>query len=131
MLLYILVVISGLYLYRWHRHKQTIGKYDERYVVITGCDSGFGNMLAKKLDELGFHVFAGCLTEQGCTQLSNETSTNVKTVQLDVSKTESIESAFQIIKDCLPQDTGMYLLYGWWVMVFNATFNNISVILYC
>ena len=107
MLFYILAVISAWYLYRWYRNKQTISKYNERYVVITGCDSGFGNMLAKKLDELGFHVFAGCLTEQGCVQLSNETSTNVKTVHLDVSKTESIESAFQIIKDSLPQDTGM------------------------
>ena len=107
MLLYMLAVISAWYLYRWYRNKQTISKYNERYVVITGCDSGFGNMLAKKLDELGFHVFAGCLTEQGCVQLSNETSTNVNTVLLDVSKTESIESAFQIIKDSLPQDTGM------------------------
>jgi len=76
MLLYMLAVISTWYLYRWYRNKQTISKYDERYVVITGCDSGFGNMLAKKLDELGFHVFAGCLTEQGCIQLNNETSTN-------------------------------------------------------
>ena len=30
-------------------------------VLITGCDTGIGNELAKYLDGLGFHVFAGCL----------------------------------------------------------------------
>ena len=32
-----------------------------RAVFITGCDTGFGNDLARRLDELGFKVFAGCL----------------------------------------------------------------------
>ena len=35
-----------------------------RTVLITGCDSGFGNLLAKRLAKNGQKVFAGCLTEK-------------------------------------------------------------------
>ncbi|KFM81942.1 11-cis retinol dehydrogenase, partial [Stegodyphus mimosarum] len=34
-------------------------------IFITGCDSGFGNMLAKRMDGLGYRVFAGCLFPNG------------------------------------------------------------------
>ena len=30
-------------------------------VLITGCDTGIGHELARHLDSLGVHVFAGCL----------------------------------------------------------------------
>ena len=33
--------------------------------LITGCDSGFGNALVKKLDSIGMNVFAGCLDKDG------------------------------------------------------------------
>ncbi|OTF73574.1 hypothetical protein BLA29_010652, partial [Euroglyphus maynei] len=36
-----------------------------KIVLITGCDTGFGNRLALKLDRLGFHVFAGVLNIDG------------------------------------------------------------------
>jgi len=31
----------------------------DKSVLITGCDTGFGLMLAKRLDQIGMHVFAG------------------------------------------------------------------------
>lgn len=34
---------------------------DNRSVLITGCDSGFGYLTALKLNSLGFYVFATCL----------------------------------------------------------------------
>ena len=34
-------------------------------VVISGCDTGFGNMLANALSAEGYRVFAGCLTPGG------------------------------------------------------------------
>ena len=34
-------------------------------LLITGCDSGFGNALVKKLDSIGMNVFAGCLDKDG------------------------------------------------------------------
>lgn len=92
--------------YRWFRHKNTIDNYGSRYVFITGCDSGFGNMLTKRLDGLGFNVFAGCLTQAGEEKLTLETSEKVKTIRIDVSETESIEDAFNTVKSSLPSDTG-------------------------
>jgi D-arabinose 1-dehydrogenase-like Zn-dependent alcohol dehydrogenase len=34
-------------------------------VVITGCDSGFGEMAVKRLSSEGYKVIACCLTEDG------------------------------------------------------------------
>ncbi|KAI1290333.1 D-beta-hydroxybutyrate dehydrogenase, mitochondrial [Halotydeus destructor] len=34
-------------------------------ILITGCDTGFGHQLALQLNKLGYHVFAGCLFEDG------------------------------------------------------------------
>lgn len=39
----------------------------DKAVLITGCDTGFGLLLAKQLDELGVHVFAGI----PCTYIHN------------------------------------------------------------
>ncbi|XP_076087440.1 17-beta-hydroxysteroid dehydrogenase type 6-like [Mytilus galloprovincialis] len=100
--------------YRWFRHKNTIDNYGSRYVFITGCDSGFGNMLTKRLDGLGFNVFAGCLTQDGEEKLTLDTSEKVKTIRIDVSETESIEDAFNTVKSSLPSDTGL------WGVVNNA-----------
>jgi hypothetical protein len=33
--------------------------------MFLGCDSGFGHALAKKLDNSGMTVFAGCLYKNG------------------------------------------------------------------
>ena len=41
-----------------------------RHVVITGCDSGFGRMLALRLHAQGFHVHAGCLLPKSAVELS-------------------------------------------------------------
>ena len=111
MLLYVVAGIVLWLTYRWLRGLQTVGNYGNRYVFITGCGAGFGNLLTKKLDGLGFHVFAGCLSEKRMKQLENETSSNVTTIKLDVSKTESIQSALQIVKSKLPKDTGIYYYY--------------------
>lgn len=35
-----------------------------RHVLITGCDTGFGNGLAHRLHQHGFFVFAACLTQE-------------------------------------------------------------------
>ncbi|WAR01629.1 DHI2-like protein, partial [Mya arenaria] len=52
-------------------------------VVITGCDSGFGNALVKKLDAIGMHVYAGCLDKDG-PGADEDISKAVEIVRLDV-----------------------------------------------
>ena len=35
-----------------------VGNYSDRYILVTGCDSGFGHELAKRLDSLGCHALS-------------------------------------------------------------------------
>lgn len=80
--------------------------YEGRHVVITGCDTGFGNMLAKELDARGLSVFAGCLTNNGEEELKKSCSRKLRTFPLDVSDPDSIQNALHYIKTHLPDDTG-------------------------
>ena len=90
---------------------------NNRYIFITGCDSGFGNLAARRLDALGCHVFAGCLTEAGETELSKSCSSRMQPVSLDVSKPDSVRRAFDIVKAKLPPGKGAY--YSFRDMGFN------------
>ncbi|XP_020947465.1 17-beta-hydroxysteroid dehydrogenase type 6-like isoform X2 [Sus scrofa] len=72
---------------------------EDKYVFITGCDLGFGNLLARQLDLRGLKVLAACLTEQGAQQLRKQTSDRLETVLLDVTKTESVVAATQWEKE--------------------------------
>ncbi|KAH9508448.1 Retinol dehydrogenase 7 [Bulinus truncatus] len=91
-----------------------IGKISGKNVVITGCDSGFGQALALHLDALGFHVFAGCLTHNGYAYLTEKCSTNLTTILLDVTKTESIEKTLNVVRNKLPENQGV------WALINNA-----------
>ncbi|XP_061272758.1 retinol dehydrogenase 16-like isoform X2 [Bos javanicus] len=64
-----------------------------------GCDSGFGNLLARQLDLRGLRVLAACLTEKGAEQLRNQTSDRLQTVILDVTKTDSVAAATEWVKE--------------------------------
>uniref|UniRef100_A0A674K2B8 Retinol dehydrogenase 5 n=1 Tax=Terrapene triunguis TaxID=2587831 RepID=A0A674K2B8_9SAUR len=69
-----------------------------KHVFITGCDSGFGNLLAKQLDQRGFHVIAACLTEKGSRELLACTSLSLKTVILNLTDSISIDNAVEFVK---------------------------------
>nr|XP_025975044.1 retinol dehydrogenase 7-like isoform X2 [Dromaius novaehollandiae] len=89
-----LAVLVGLYLLRrWHRERQRVPDLAEKYVLITGCDSGFGNLLARQLDARGLRVLAACLTEPGAAQLRAAASSRLQTLLLDVTSSESIAAA--------------------------------------
>ncbi|XP_007535039.1 17-beta-hydroxysteroid dehydrogenase type 6 [Erinaceus europaeus] len=109
-----MVALVGLYhLVRWHRERQVVSQLRDKYVFITGCDSGFGNLLARQLDLRGLRVLAACLTEKGAEQLRDQTSDRLETVILDVTKSESIAEATQWVKDRVG-DRGL------WGLVNNA-----------
>uniref|UniRef100_A0A4X2M3N3 Retinol dehydrogenase 16 n=1 Tax=Vombatus ursinus TaxID=29139 RepID=A0A4X2M3N3_VOMUR len=95
MWLYLLVLVCLYYVFCWHWEKKVVQNLPEKYVFITGCDSGFGNLLAKQLDLQGLRVIASCLTENGAEELKRNTSDRLETVILDVTKTESITAATQ------------------------------------
>ncbi|XP_067843430.1 dehydrogenase/reductase SDR family member 9-like isoform X1 [Heptranchias perlo] len=98
MFAYILGFLLIWFLCWWMRDKLKIEKLSDKYVFITGCDTGFGNLAAKVLDIGGFRVLAGCLTEEGAQDLKKETSGRLKTIPLDITKSDSIENATDQIK---------------------------------
>ncbi|XP_004601680.2 retinol dehydrogenase 7-like [Sorex araneus] len=113
MWLYLGALVALYHLVRWYRERQVVSQLRDKYVFITGCDSGFGNQLARQLDLLGFRVLAACLTETGAESLKAKTSDRLDTVILDVTKSESIAAATQWVKEHTG-DTGL------WGLVNNA-----------
>ena len=77
-----------------------------KYVLITGCDSGFGRETAIRLDNIGVHVLAACLTEQGAKDLKPMTSGKLKTFQMDVTDSQQIKDVFKQVKSLLPSGQG-------------------------
>ena len=57
---------------------------ESTYVLITGCDSGFGRATAIALDKMGVYVLATFLTKEGEQSLKSATSDTLRTFQLDV-----------------------------------------------
>uniref|UniRef100_A0A3P8Z4C9 Uncharacterized protein n=1 Tax=Esox lucius TaxID=8010 RepID=A0A3P8Z4C9_ESOLU len=99
MFLYLLGLVIFYYLYRWFREIPRVPDRGNKYVYITGCDSGFGNLLARHLDQRGFSVIASCFTEKGEEDLRKACSDRLTTLHLDVRKNESIDKAAALIKD--------------------------------
>ncbi|XP_072300509.1 retinol dehydrogenase 1 [Eucyclogobius newberryi] len=84
-----------------------------RHVLVTGCDSGFGNLLALQLDAKGIPVIAGCLTEKGAANLSASASSRLRTVLLNVADSASIKKAAEFVRAEVGQR-------GLWGLVNNA-----------
>ncbi|GCC27042.1 11-beta-hydroxysteroid dehydrogenase type 2 [Chiloscyllium punctatum] len=84
-------------------------------VLITGCDSGFGKIMAQHFDSLGFEVFATVLNKNGpgAKELSQMCSEQLTLIQMDLTKPEDIEQALQITKEKLGER-------GLWGLVNNA-----------
>lgn len=109
-ILFIFVFTFILYkLIDYFYHKPRISKLDlvQKRVFITGCDTGFGHDIARRLDKYGMHVFAGCLTEEGETNLKCQCSDRLTTIPLDVSKPESVRKAFKMVAERIPDNIGM------------------------
>lgn len=113
MFLYILALVIFFYIYRWVRELPRVSDKSNKYVYITGCDTGFGNLLARHLDKLGFRVIAGCYTEKGEEELRKACSDRLSTTHLDVSSKDSVAKVSAFIKDKVGER-------GLWAVVNNA-----------
>ncbi|KAG7466892.1 hypothetical protein MATL_G00147130 [Megalops atlanticus] len=98
----------------WYiRDSLEIDDVEHKWVFVTGCDSGFGNLLARQLDRRGLNVIATCMTEKGSADLKAETSARLKTVMLNVTDSASIDSAVEFVRAEVGE-------YGLWGLVNNA-----------
>ncbi|XP_028609384.1 estradiol 17-beta-dehydrogenase 2 [Grammomys surdaster] len=88
---------------------------DQKAVLVTGADSGFGHALAKHLDKLGFTVFAGVLDKEGpgAEELRKTCSERLSVLQMDITKPEQIQDAHSKVSEKI-QDKGL------WAVVNNA-----------
>jgi NAD(P)-dependent dehydrogenase (short-subunit alcohol dehydrogenase family) len=70
-----------------------------KYVLITGCSSGFGYTLAIELDKQGFNVFAGVRNLQNASALKQQLSSRSVVFILDITKQEDIDAAYTMVKE--------------------------------
>ncbi|KAM5289210.1 retinol dehydrogenase 5 [Ctenodactylus gundi] len=63
----------------------------DAFVFITGCDSGFGRLLALRLDQRGFRVLASCLTSSGAEELQQMASSRLHATLLDVTDPQNVQ----------------------------------------
>ncbi|XP_030052535.1 retinol dehydrogenase 7 isoform X2 [Microcaecilia unicolor] len=110
---WLFALIGFYFLFRWYWYRQTLQNLTDKYVFITGCDSGFGNLLARQLDGRGLRVLAACLTQRGEEQLKEATSQRLQTIILDVTDSENVTAAANWVKQQV-RDRGL------WGLVNNA-----------
>jgi short-subunit dehydrogenase len=67
-------------------------------VVITGASTGVGKATAFLLERQGYQVFAGVRQQEDAESLKLNSSGNLTPIILDVTKTEQIKSAAEIVK---------------------------------
>ncbi|XP_035687453.1 retinol dehydrogenase 16-like [Branchiostoma floridae] len=117
-LLEITAVLWGTYLVvTWWLERGRLSQLTDKTVLITGCDTGFGNLLAKRLDQLGLRVFAGCLTAAGVAELRQSCSERLQPIRMDVSSSDSVQNAFRVVKETVGNK-------GLWGLVNNAGING-------
>ncbi|KAM9321189.1 retinol dehydrogenase 7-like [Gastrophryne carolinensis] len=103
-----LLVLLGLFLiYRWYRQSLILDNLTDKYVFITGCDTGFGNIAAKQLDKRGMKVLASCLTDKGADELKKECSSRLQTVILDITDSKNVSSVCKWVADIVG-DKGLW-----------------------
>lgn len=104
-LLICVAVCIVLYLWTYY-NRSVISGIDKKYVLVTGCDSGFGRETAIALDKLGFGVFATCLTREGEESLEAVTSSRLFPLHLDVTDSQRVKAVYERVKELLPPDCG-------------------------
>jgi len=68
-------------------------------VVVTGASSGIGEACALRLDQLGFHVFAGVRKQADGDALKSKASERLTPILLDVTSVPSIARAARSVGD--------------------------------
>ncbi|VDK84051.1 unnamed protein product [Litomosoides sigmodontis] len=88
-----------------------------RAVFISGCDSGFGHLLAIKCAQNGLPTFAGCLTKHGMEAIEEACKNTIGKlipIEIDVTNEESVRNAARCVEEKL--DSKLKL----WTLVNNA-----------
>lgn len=88
-------------------------------VFITGAATGIGMVTAKKLDSMGWEVFAGVLPNQDTETLTQNASGRLKVVNIDITNDGLVAEAVEFVRHTVG-DKGIYALIN------NAGVANIA-----
>jgi NAD(P)-dependent dehydrogenase (short-subunit alcohol dehydrogenase family) len=69
-----------------------------KYVLISGCDTGVGHILAIELDKQGFNVLAGVYLPENITLMKDKLSPKATVFHLDITKQEDIDTTFLLVQ---------------------------------
>jgi len=96
-------------------HSLKVKNLDQRAVLITGCDTGFGRAAAVRLYERGLTVFAACLTEKAVHELKSECADGerMEAFVMNVTDDESVEKGFGYVNSKIGPR-------GLWAVINNA-----------
>jgi NAD(P)-dependent dehydrogenase (short-subunit alcohol dehydrogenase family) len=75
----------------------------QKTVVITGASSGIGKATALHLASLGFRVFAGVRKTKDAEALKHDGGPGLVPLEIDVTKTESVNRAAEIVRASLEE----------------------------
>uniref|UniRef100_A0A3Q2XSQ6 Dehydrogenase/reductase (SDR family) member 9 n=1 Tax=Hippocampus comes TaxID=109280 RepID=A0A3Q2XSQ6_HIPCM len=120
MLLYIVALLALWSVYRWFKESKHLANRGDKHVYITGCDTGFGHLLAKHLDKRGFRVIAGCYTDKGEDELKKASSDRMTTLHLDVTDSASVAQATALIDALVGQKVISFVVWGVLTCVTNS-----------
>ncbi|KAH7933698.1 hypothetical protein HPB49_015954 [Dermacentor silvarum] len=85
----------------WHIRRLFLNRSVEpqgKSILVTGCDTGLGHILAKQLAAEGFFVYAGCLNAAGEGAKILRGTANVEVLQMDVTKDKDVEAALETVE---------------------------------
>ncbi|CAF0808185.1 unnamed protein product [Rotaria sp. Silwood1] len=91
-----LILYVGYRLYQHLFPPPNINPYG-KYVLISGCDSGFGHGLAIELDKQGFHVLASVFNPDAEERLTSQLSNRATVFCLDITQQQDIDIAYDIV----------------------------------
>lgn len=103
LILYISVCLANIVWPKIEAIPKELIEPKNKAVLITGCDTGFGNKLAQRLAHYGFYVFAGCLQPEGpgANQLRKSCRNAVKIIKLDVTNEDDVKAAIKVVEEHL------------------------------
>lgn len=101
-------------IYQLFTRKVSNLKKENSIVVITGCDSGFGNALSIELAQQGFLVISACVSDESIQSLKKQVA---KAVKCDVTKQDQVNQlAMEVDKYISRSNRDLRL----WALVNNA-----------
>lgn len=106
----VVLLIVLFFAFDHHLRKIQIPDVLSKYVLITGCDSGFGERACCRLDAIGCNVIAACLTEDGVARIGRICSGRVHPIAMDVTDESSVQSAVESVSKILPEGRGRQML---------------------